>query len=426
LRAAPHPAEQRRLAALRAYGILDTSPEPAFDEIAQLAAALCGTPIAVVNLIDEARQWFKSEVGLGVRELPLADSICAHAILEHAFVEIHDTLADRRFVDNPLCRGDGGLRFYAGALLTTAENLPLGTLCVLDVVPRTLMPMQREALRVLGRQVMAQLELRRLLVAQQRLVEALTRADRHKDDFLAALSHELRSPLAPIAFAVAALERSGSQRGAASDALGIIRRQSNQMTRLVDDLLDTARIGQGKLRLDLAPCDVGAVIDRAIETAGPTIDAGRHGLDVARPAEPVEIEADSNRLTQVFTNLLINAARYTPAGGTITVSLDAQAGQVVARVSDTGIGIEPQDLERVFELFAQPGGDAARRGGLGVGLALVRRIVELHAGSVSASSAGAGRGACFEVRLPRSGAHPGRPLRRDADIDTGAHAPDRR
>ncbi|KIN61206.1 putative two-component system sensor histidine kinase [Sulfitobacter noctilucae] len=158
-----HPKQAERLSALYAYEILETERETEFDEIVQLAAAACGTAISVINFIDAERQWFKAETGLGVRETPLATSLCSHVILEEEFVEIHDTLLDTRMADNPLCCGDEGLRFYAGALLKTADGLPLGTLCVLDHQPKTLTPLQRDTIRVLARQVMAQLELRKTL-----------------------------------------------------------------------------------------------------------------------------------------------------------------------------------------------------------------------------------------------------------------------
>lgn len=163
MEAAFHPLQQARLAALQSYEILDTDPERDFDDIVKLAAATCGTSISVVNFIDAERQWFKAETGLGVRETPLATSICAHVILEEEFVEIHDTLEDPRMQDNPLCCGDPGLRFYAGALLKTDDGLPLGTLCVLDYEPRVLTALQRDTLRVLARQVIALLEARKAL-----------------------------------------------------------------------------------------------------------------------------------------------------------------------------------------------------------------------------------------------------------------------
>lgn len=161
MKAQIHPLQDARLAALHDYGILDTDFEADFDAIVDLASTICGTKISVVNFIDADRQWFKAEVGLGVRETPLETSICSHAILESEFVEIPDTLEDSRMMDNPLCTSDPGLRFYAGALLKTPEGLPLGTLCVLDPEPRQLTELQRKTLRVLARQVMALLETRR-------------------------------------------------------------------------------------------------------------------------------------------------------------------------------------------------------------------------------------------------------------------------
>lgn len=161
--ASSHPQQAERLAALYDYEILETEREREFDEIVQLAAASCGTAISVINFIDEERQWFKAETGLGVRETPLATSLCSHVILEDEFVEINDTLLDQRMSDNPLCCSDPGLRFYAGALLKTADGLPLGTLCVLDYEPKELTPLQRDTIRVLASQVMAQLDLRKAL-----------------------------------------------------------------------------------------------------------------------------------------------------------------------------------------------------------------------------------------------------------------------
>jgi hypothetical protein len=176
MKASSHPRQEARLAALRGYNILDTPREADFDEIVALASQICEAPISVVNLVDAERQWFKAEVGLGVRETPIETSICAHAILEEAFVEIPDTLQDQRMRGNALCDGEPGLRFYAGAQLQTPDGLPLGTLCVLDYKPRTLTPLQRNAIIVLGRQVMAQLDLRLALRLPQR--RSRTRLDK--------------------------------------------------------------------------------------------------------------------------------------------------------------------------------------------------------------------------------------------------------
>jgi two-component sensor histidine kinase len=161
-----HSAEGYRLDALRRYGILDTPRESDFDEVVKVASAICGTPISVINLIDEGRQWFKAEVGLGVRETPLDSSICAHAILQPGLFIVPDTTLDRRFADNPLVTGDPHLRFYAGALLETPEGFPLGTVCVLDYKPRELDDTQKAFLRLMASQVMKLLELRRIAVVE--------------------------------------------------------------------------------------------------------------------------------------------------------------------------------------------------------------------------------------------------------------------
>ena len=162
-----HPQEAERLRELRRYEILDTDRERAFDEIVELAAELCDAPVSVVNFIDEGRQWFKAEVGLGVRSTPLDTSLCGHVILQGEFVEIPDTLADERMADNPLCTSDPGFRFYAGAVLKGANGLPLGTLCVLDHKPRVLSDKQRRVIEVLSHQVMRELDLRLSLEREQ-------------------------------------------------------------------------------------------------------------------------------------------------------------------------------------------------------------------------------------------------------------------
>lgn len=167
MKAALHASEDQRLAALRSYGILDTPREREFDDVVKLVSEICDAPISVINLIDEGRQWFKAEVGLGVRETPIDSSLCAHAILQPGLFIVPDTTLDDRFCDNPLVIGDPRLRFYAGALLQTSDGLPLGTLCVLDYRPRQLGDTQKALLQVMAGQVMKTLELRRLIEAER-------------------------------------------------------------------------------------------------------------------------------------------------------------------------------------------------------------------------------------------------------------------
>jgi PAS domain S-box-containing protein len=231
--------------------------------------------------------------------------------------------------------------------------------------------------------------------------ESLREADRRKDVFLATLAHELRNPLAPIGNALQIMRMSADS-AAHDNARGMIERQLRQLVHLVDDLLDVSRISQGKVELRRERIELAAVIANAIETSRPVIDAGRHDLVLAPGAGPeIVVDGDMTRLTQVVANLLNNAAKYTPSGGRITVAARRQGEQAVISVADTGIGIPVDRLPDVFEMFAQVDRSSTRsQGGLGIGLALVKRLVEMHGGTVSAASEGPGRGSRFEVRLP--------------------------
>jgi signal transduction histidine kinase/PAS domain-containing protein/ActR/RegA family two-component response regulator len=234
------------------------------------------------------------------------------------------------------------------------------------------------------------------------LYEELREGDRRKDEFLATLAHELRNPLAPMRSAIEIIKRSDAE-PSRSEATAVLERQVLQMVRLIDDLLDISRITKGKLELRLERVDLGAVIRDAVEASRPAIEAGDHALVMALPLEPIIMRADHARLSQVFANLLNNAAKYSETGGRIEVSLETSSRDAIVQIRDSGIGIEPEMLPRVFDMFVQEDQTLERaRGGLGIGLTLVRSIVELHGGRVEASSLGAGQGSCFSVRLPRA------------------------
>ena len=228
--------------------------------------------------------------------------------------------------------------------------------------------------------------------------EALHEADRRKDEFLATLAHELRNPLAPVRNAVAVLNKLGPPEPRLQAARDIIERQVKQMVHLIDDLLDVSRITHGKLQLRRARVSIERIVDAALETAAPHI---QHQFSVALPGEMLELDADATRLAQVFSNLLSNAAKYTPRGGHITLAVRREGGYAVVIVEDDGSGIAPEKLGSVFEMFRQVSENMERsNGGLGIGLALARRLVEMHAGSIEAHSDGVGKGCRFVVRLP--------------------------
>jgi PAS domain S-box-containing protein len=225
--------------------------------------------------------------------------------------------------------------------------------------------------------------------------------ERRKDEFLAMLAHELRNPLAPIASALHVLSIVENDPAAALKARQIMQRQVNHLVRLVDDLLDVSRITRGKIGLQRERVDLAEIIQRAVETVQPLVNAQQHRLAVNVPAEPIVLHADPIRMAQVLGNLLNNAAKYTKPGGWIELCAVRDGDDVELRVRDNGLGMSPEMLARVFDLFVQERHSLDRaQGGLGIGLTLVRRLVELHGGRVEARSAGLGQGSEFVVRLP--------------------------
>jgi PAS domain S-box-containing protein len=244
-------------------------------------------------------------------------------------------------------------------------------------------------------------ERRRLEDGLRRLAADLAEADRRKTEFLAMLAHELRNPLAPISNAAKALRLGGEDRAASRAASEMLERQVGHMARLVDDLLDMSRITRGQIELRREPVELAAIVQHAVEAARVQYRALNHDVTVSLPSEPIYLDADPARLAQVVTNLLNNACKFTDAGGHIGLTVDRDGEQATIRVHDNGIGIASEHLPHVFEMFTQVDTSLERsRGGLGIGLTLVRSLVQLHGGSVSVASRGLGHGTDFEVRLP--------------------------
>ena len=236
---------------------------------------------------------------------------------------------------------------------------------------------------------------------RKRTEEELRNADRRKEEFLAVLSHELRNPLAPIQTAVDLLEQAGTSGAGSERELAMIKRQVQNLKRLVDDLLDVSRISRGKIELRKELVELATVVAQAVEAVRPLFDEHHQELHVSIPEESILLEADPTRLEQILSNLLINAAKYTPQGGRIWLDVEQSQSEVVIHVRDTGIGIEPDLLPKVFDLFLQ----GERRVGLsheggGIGLSLAKNLVELHGGTITAHSQGPDMGSEFVVKLP--------------------------
>ena len=256
-------------------------------------------------------------------------------------------------------------------------------------------------------------EVARLLNESRQLTEALREADRRKDEFLATLAHELRNPLAPIRTGLQILKMSPA--GPAADrSREMMDRQLGHMVRLIEDLLDISRLSQGKLELRRERVELRTVVESGVEISRPLIDAGRHELAVFLPDEPVWLDADPTRVAQVIGNVLTNAAKYTLDGGRIELAARREKGDAVVSVADNGVGIPREMQDKVFDMFSQVNRTIDRsQGGLGIGLALVKRLTEMHGGTITVESAGAGLGSTFTIRIPVAASSEGDPASRE-------------
>ncbi|HTM54883.1 MAG TPA: ATP-binding protein [Pirellulales bacterium] len=245
------------------------------------------------------------------------------------------------------------------------------------------------------------------ITARNEFEQSLKDADRRKDEFLATLAHELRNPLAPMSYALELWRLEQPEGGPLDYVRKVINQQLQQMTRLIEDLLDVSRITRGKIQLQMQPLDVRALVNRSIEAIRPFVETCGHKLTVSLPDEPVLVSGDEARLTQVLGNLLHNASKYTGRNGALSVSVVSQDGRASIKVRDNGPGIPADMLTSIFEMFRQVDNTLTRsQGGLGIGLTLARQLVELHGGTIQARSEGAGRGSEFEIRLPCLAAAP--------------------
>lgn len=415
---APLPAaESQRLAALRRFDVLDTPPEISFDDLTLLASQICQTPIALVSLIDADRQWFKSRVGLDAQETPRDLAFCAHALLQpDALTEVPDALLDPRFFDNSLVTEDPKIRFYAGAPLVVSDGHALGTLCVIDRIPRTLSEPQRQALQALGRHVVWLIEARQTLAARERAERALLQmnehlhramelaqqADRIKSGFLATMSHELRTPLNSIIGFTGILlqEMAGPLNEEQQRQLSKVRDSSRHLLSLINDVLDISKIEAGQLDVAREPFDLRKSIDKVIALVRPLADKKGLALQAQVAPDLGQALGEARRVEQVLINLLSNAIKFTDTGSVNVHAAPGAEGWVRVDVTDTGIGIAPEHLASLFEPFRQIDNGLSRvQVGTGLGLAIARKLAELMGGGIEVSSR-VGHGSVFSLNLP--------------------------
>ena len=390
----PDVADPARVAAVRALGLLDTPPEEVFDRMTRLAASIIGVPASFISLIDADRDFYKSHAGMPdplatERELR-GRTLCHYTLRSGAPLALDDVADMPEFRDVPTVKSLG-VRAYLGVPLRTAGGHNIGSFCAIDVAPRHWSERDISVLTELAHSAMREVELRLALRAR-------AAADRRKDAFVATLAHELRQPLAALMPALGLLEARISE-ASMQRARDVIARQAKQIQRLVNDLMDAASVAAGKIVLHREDTDLALLLVGAADSVRPLAAQRRQTLRVAAPDGPVWIAADGVRLHQVFSNLITNAIKYTQPDGEIDVTLMSTPESVTVTVRDNGRGISPEALPDIFELFMQE--DVEPHAGLGIGLNVVRGLVNLHGGTVEARSGGSGRGSEFIVSLPR-------------------------
>jgi signal transduction histidine kinase len=392
--------ETARLAALHDAAVLDTEPEEDFDDIALLASEICGTPIGLVSLVDEKRQWFKAKVGLDLGETTRDLSFCAHTINGHELLEVPDATADERFADNPVVQpSGGGIRFYAGAPVVLDGTHSVGTVCVVDRVPRELSEAQRRALRSLARHAAVQLELRRFARQAGDFADRLRQLDRMKDSFLATVSHELRTPLSTIRGYLEMLLEGDFDSETSRRFMSVMQRNSDRLLRLIDELLLVARLTEESIELDVSEIDLAAIARQVTDGCRPLAEHRGVTLhDQTRSPDPAR--GDAKRLAQALNHLVVNAVKFTGEGGEITIG-SAAGDEAALTITDTGAGIAAEDLPHVFERFYRcASAEVMAVQGPGLGLAIVKSIIEAHRGSVHLESK-PGVGTTVRLVLPR-------------------------
>jgi PAS domain S-box-containing protein len=378
----------------------------ALDDVLDNAIAACGADFGLIQLLNPQTGALEiaAHRGFGADFLEYArteraqdGAPSARAMQRGSRVVIEDVELDSGFAPHRGMAAAAGFRAVQSTPLTTHDGAILGLLSTHFRRPHTLSDRDDRLLDLHARHAAD-------LIERLRFEEALRETDRRKDEFLAMLAHELRNPLAPIRNAVQIFRGKGLPVPELQWATEVIDRQVHQMTRLVDDLLDVSRITRGNVELRKEYVELGDVLNSAIEATRPLIEKWGHELTVSLPLQPVGLEADPTRLAQVFLNLLNNAAKYTDRGGRIQLTAAREVDHAVVRLKDNGVGIPPEMLARVFDLFVQVDRSGQRSdGGLGIGLTLVQRLVEMHGGTIEARSDGPGRGSEFVVRLPALG-----------------------
>ncbi|BBH54653.1 GAF domain-containing hybrid sensor histidine kinase/response regulator [Fluviispira sanaruensis] len=393
MKIAPLPSDEKeRLVKLENYRILDSIPEQDFDDLTFLASHICKVPIALISLVDKNRQWFKSKIGLNASETSRDLAFCSHAILQEEVFIIPDSLKDERFHDNPLATGAPNVRFYAGAPLQTSSGHRIGTLCVIDNIPRDLTLEQIKALQALARQVISQLELRLSTANAENAIKT-------KSAFFANISHEIRTPMNGI-IGMTNLLLDALVKPANIDKLKIIQNCSNSLLDLINDILDFSKLEVDKVELEINPFSLQSLVKEIVELLN--VKASEKGITLSyqhNSSIPLVLIGDRMRIRQILMNLVSNALKFTAKGNIEILSqailIDVKKWKISLSVRDSGIGISEDVINKLFVSFSQADASTTRKyGGSGLGLAISKRLCEKMGGTIWVESS-VGKGSTF-------------------------------
>lgn len=403
MKIAPMPTdEDKRLENLKSYEILDTDFEKDYDEISQLASIICETPIALISLVDADRQWFKSKVGIEVRETPRIYAFCAHAILnKDDILVVKDTFNDERFSDNPLVTSDPNIRFYAGAPLITEEGYALGTICAIDRIPRELTDNQLKTLRVLSKHVIKLLELKKTFTKIQDYSHKLIQQNSQRDKFFSIVSHDIKSPFNSILSYSEILntELDDLSKEEIKDLAENIHSVSKNTYNFLENLLRWSLFERGKLEVNAENINLIELIKKVNSLLSGAAIQKNIDINFDEYAD-IFVYGDKTMIFSLFQNLISNSIKFTPKGGKITTTLNSLSKYVEIKIADSGIGIEKDRLKNIFNVGAVTSTTGTQgEEGTGLGLALCQQIVNKNNGKISVESE-PGKGTIFTILLP--------------------------